>query len=38
MPWIELSGMTDEDLGAVYDYLKTVPPVADKVNPFPDAQ
>jgi len=37
MPWIELSGMTDEDLGAIYDYLKTVPPVADKVNPFPDA-
>lgn len=38
MPWIDLSGMTDEDLGAIYDYLKTVPPVADKVNPFPDAQ
>ena len=38
MPWIDLSGMTDEDLGAIYDYLKTVPPVADKVNPFPDAK
>jgi cytochrome c553 len=28
MPWISYSGMTDEDLGAIYDYLKTVPPVA----------
>jgi mono/diheme cytochrome c family protein len=37
MPWIAYSGMTDEDLGAVYDYLKTVKPVANRVNPFPDA-
>lgn len=37
MPWIAFSGMTDEDLGAIYDYLKTVPPVAKEVNPFPDA-
>lgn len=37
MPWIAYSGMTDEDLGAVYDYLKTVPPVAKVVDPFPDA-
>lgn len=37
MPWRALSGMTDEDLGAIYDYLKTVPPVANKVNSFPDA-
>ena len=37
MPWIAYSGMTDEDLGAIYDYLKTVPPNAKKVNPFPDA-
>ncbi|MFL6247428.1 MAG: c-type cytochrome [Thermoanaerobaculia bacterium] len=28
MPWISYSGMTDEDLGAIYDYLKTLPPVA----------
>jgi mono/diheme cytochrome c family protein len=37
MPWISFSGMTDEDLGAIYDYLKTVPPVDNKVNSFPDA-
>jgi cytochrome c553 len=37
MPWISYSGMTDEDLGAVYDYLKSLPPVEHKVNPFPDA-
>jgi hypothetical protein len=38
MPWIAYSGMTDEDLGAIYDYLKTVTPVDNKVNSFPDAQ
>lgn len=38
MPWIELSGMTDHDLGAIYDYLKTVTPVAKKVNTFPDGR
>ncbi len=37
MPWISYSGMTDEDLGAIYDYLKTLPPVDHKVNSFPDA-
>lgn len=37
MPWIAYSGMSDEDLGAIYDYLKTVKPVAHKVNSFPDA-
>ena len=37
MPWISFSGMTDEDLGAIYDYLKSLPPVENKVNPFPDA-
>jgi mono/diheme cytochrome c family protein len=36
MPWIGYSGMTDEDLGAIYDYLKTVPPIENKVNAFPD--
>jgi mono/diheme cytochrome c family protein len=38
MPWISYSGMTDEDLGAIYAYLKTVPAVDHKVNPFPDAK
>jgi mono/diheme cytochrome c family protein len=37
MPWISFSGMSDEDLGALYDFLKTVKPNANKVNPFPDA-
>ena len=36
MPWISYAGMTDEDLGAIYTYLKTLPPVDHKVNPFPD--
>jgi hypothetical protein len=38
MPWIAYSGMTDEDLGAVYAYLRTLPPIDHKVNPFPDAE
>jgi mono/diheme cytochrome c family protein len=38
MPWIAYSGMTDEDLGAVYAYLKTVPAVENRINPFPDAK
>jgi len=37
MPWPAFSGMTKEDLGAIYDYLKTLPPVKKKVNSFPDA-
>jgi mono/diheme cytochrome c family protein len=37
MPWIAYSGLTDEDLGAIYDYLKTVKAIENKVNPFPDA-
>jgi mono/diheme cytochrome c family protein len=37
MPWIAYSGMTDEDLGAIYDYLKTVPPNPRVVNAFPDS-
>lgn len=38
MPWIEFSGMSDEDLGAIYDYLKSVKPIENKVNAFPDAK
>lgn len=38
MPWIALSGMTEEDLGAIYDYLKTVKPIENNVNAFPDAK
>ena len=32
MPWIDYAGMTEEDLGAIYDYLQTVPPVTHKVD------
>ncbi len=35
MPWPSYSHMTDEDLGAIYDYLRTIPPVENRV---PDAQ
>lgn len=38
MPWLTYSGMTEEDLGAIYAYLKTVPAVENKVDPFPDAK
>lgn len=38
MPWISYARMTDEDLGAIYDYLKTVKPNGQVVNPFPDAK
>lgn len=34
MPWIMYAGMTEEDLGAIYDYLRTVPPVENKVVQF----
>ena len=34
MPWILLAGMNTQDLSAIYDYLKTVPPVHHKVEKF----
>ncbi len=37
MPWIGLSGMTEDDLGAIYDYLRTLPPVQKRVVGFPAA-
>ncbi|HUP62113.1 MAG TPA: hypothetical protein VNA69_17025 [Thermoanaerobaculia bacterium] len=37
MPWLAYSRMTEDDLGAIYDYLRTVPAVENRVNPFPDA-
>ena len=37
MPWREYSGLSDGDLAAIYDFMKTVRPVNKKVNPFPDA-
>jgi mono/diheme cytochrome c family protein len=34
MPWISYSGMSDEDLGAIYDYLKRVKPIEKEVKPW----
>lgn len=39
MPWLEYSGMTDEDLTAIYKYLRTMKPVKNKVVKFtPEGQ
>jgi mono/diheme cytochrome c family protein len=38
MPWLAFSKMTDDDLGAIYDYLKTVRPNPRVVNSFPNAK
>lgn len=38
MPWIGFAKMTDEDLGAIYDYLKTVKADPAVVVTFPDAK
>jgi mono/diheme cytochrome c family protein len=35
MPWLMYSGMTEEDLGAIYEYLLMVTPVANRVEKFP---
>jgi mono/diheme cytochrome c family protein len=32
MPWIEFSGMKEEDLAAIYDYLRTIPPIRNTVE------
>ncbi|MCB0792318.1 MAG: c-type cytochrome [Flavobacteriales bacterium] len=31
MPWMMYTGMTDQDLGAIYEYLSTVKPVASTI-------
>lgn len=33
MPWLAYRGMTEADLGALYDYLRTVPAVASEPGP-----
>jgi len=38
MPWTMYAGMTKEDLGAIYMYLRTVPPVKNKVERFSKAR
>jgi hypothetical protein len=34
MPWLMYAGMTDEDLGSIYDYLRSVSPVKNRVERF----
>jgi mono/diheme cytochrome c family protein len=34
MPWTQYAGMTEEDLGAIYSYLKTLTPVKNKVHKY----
>lgn len=36
MPWKPYGGMTREDLGAIYAYLRTTPPVANRVEKHSD--
>jgi hypothetical protein len=31
MPWLNLSQLTDEDLEAIFTYLRSLPPVENKV-------
>jgi hypothetical protein len=38
MPWIMYAGMTEEDLGAIYDYLRTLKPKNNFVNRFTPAK
>jgi hypothetical protein len=37
MPWREYSGLSEGDLAAIYDFMKTVRPVNKRVDSFPDA-
>lgn len=34
MPWTMYSGMTEQDLGAIYTYLRSVAPVENKIEKF----
>jgi mono/diheme cytochrome c family protein len=38
MNWLGMSRLTEKDLGAIFDYLKTLPPIEHEVNSFPDAK
>lgn len=37
MNWRGYAQLSEDDLGAIYDYLRSVKPIRNKVNPFPDA-
>jgi mono/diheme cytochrome c family protein len=34
MPWTVYAGLTEEDLGAIYEYLRTIPAVKNQVEKF----
>lgn len=38
MPMTAYAGMTREDLAAIYAYLRTLPPVVNRITKFPDAE
>ncbi|HEY8399744.1 MAG TPA: c-type cytochrome [Cytophagaceae bacterium] len=38
MPWVMYSGMTEEDLGAIYTYIQSLPPIKNKVEKFTPAK
>lgn len=38
MPWKQYAGMTREDLGAIYAYLRSVKPVTSRIDKWPDAR
>jgi mono/diheme cytochrome c family protein len=39
MPWFNYAEMTDDDLGAVFAYLKSIPPIRNRVpEPLPPAK
>ncbi len=38
MPWTMYGGMTEQDLGAIYDYLRSLKPVANKVQHWSPAE
>ena len=35
IPWLMYAGLTDEDLYAIYEYLRTVPAIENRVEKFP---
>ncbi|MGE0039670.1 MAG: cytochrome c [Vicinamibacterales bacterium] len=35
MPWYAYAGMTEQDLGAIYTYLRTIKPVVNRVDTHP---
>ena len=38
MPWKQYAGMTREDLGAIYSYLRSIKPVINRVEKWPDVR